>query len=68
MKNVNIGKWETTINNAIIEYAKKEGLKIKVSRYFDNLIVINDEYFKLDNYKIVNDEIIGNFKKYVDYK
>lgn len=61
---VNIGKFESTISNAFTKHFKNKGLKIGLTKYFKNYVIINNKKYILNDYKInCNNNIIAILKQ-----
>ena len=54
----NIGLFDTTVSNAFIKHFKKQGLKIGLTKYFKNYVVINNIKYVLKDYKVNNSNYI----------
>ena len=58
---LNIGKWITSVNNAMIEHAKIKGYKYYYDLYFRLNVIIDNKNHIIDTYILTdNDDLIVN--------
>lgn len=55
---LNIGLFDTTVNNAFIKHFKSKGLKVGMNEFFKNTVIINNIKYVLKDYKVNNSNYI----------
>lgn len=60
---INIGKWITSVNNAMIKYAKIKGYNYYYDLYFRLKINIDNKTYIINTYTLDNDNLIIDLKE-----